>query len=139
MKPMKTIRTGVSLAAIVLAFVFLSSFEARAENWIEIETGNIWYNSDYMYRDRQTGLLVVEVAEYNDDETYTYFLDAFDCTGWVFYVLGVKDANGNYEILPYWKTDERYTAAIPQGSIVDQVAKQVCPFRNSLQYGDIPQ
>ena len=138
MNPMKIIKTALSAAAVVFAFVLLSSFEARAENWIEVSRDEVWYNADYIFLDRGTGFVVVEVADY-DGNTYGYFLDAFDCTGWIFSVLGAKDANGNYEVFPYWKTDERYSASIPQGSIMDQVAKQVCPIRNSLRYDDIPQ
>lgn len=137
MKPMRNIKPRLWIKAAVFSTVFLTSLEAQAENWIEVDKGRLWYNSDYTFRDWVTSFVVVEVAEYNND-TYSYFLDAIDCTKWVFRVVGIKDANGNYELNSNWRTNERYTAAISPGYAMDRIAKQVCPNRNNFRYDEPP-
>ena len=127
MKPIRTMKTGLLVAAVVFGSVFLSSFEAQAENWIEIEPGKIWRNSDYTFVDRRTGFIVFEIAEANDDDTFSYFLDAIDCDSWVIYVLAVKDENGNYDIVPSWRTDPTLSGSIAPGSIINRIAVKVCP------------
>lgn len=130
MKPAKTTKTFLSLA--VFGFVFLSSIEVRAENWIEIEPGSIWYNSEYTFFDRGTGFVVLELAEAETDGSFSYFLDAIDCDGWVIYVLAIKDENGNFDVVPYWNTDPTLSGSISQGSIIEQIAMRVCPDRYNL-------
>ncbi|MCH8173334.1 MAG: hypothetical protein IIA70_08530 [Proteobacteria bacterium] len=112
--------------------MFLSSFEARADNWVEIETGSIWYNSDYTFFDRGTGYIVLELAEADSNGDFSYFLDAIDCDSWVIYVLAVKDDYGNFDIVPNWNTDPTLSGSIVPGSIVEQVAMRVCPDCYSL-------
>ena len=132
MKPAKTTITSFSAAIIVSGFVFLSSIEVRAENWVEIDPDNIWYNSEYTFFDRGTGFIVVEVADSETDGSFSYFLDAIDCDAWVIYVLAVKDDNGNYDVVPTWNTDPTLSGSIAPDSIIEQIAMRVCPDRYSL-------
>ena len=130
MKFAKTTKTFLSLA--VIGFGFLSSIEVRADNWIEIEPGSIWYNSEYAFFDRGPGFIVLELAEADNAGDFSYFLDAIDCDGWVIYVLAVKDDNGNFDVVPTWNTDPTLSGSISPGSIIEQVAMRVCPDRYSL-------
>ncbi len=139
MNPARNTKPGLWVKAIVFSVVLLTTSEVQAENWIEVRQGQVWYDSDYSFIDRETGFVVVEIAQFNNDGTYSYFLDALDCLSWVVHVLGKRDVNGNYEIYPYWKTDERFAQYMPQGTNVDRVARQVCPNRYYLPYDDIPQ
>ena len=126
MKPAKHLKMGLSVLAVVFGSVLLSSFEARADNWVEIDPSGFWYNSDSTYIDRETGFVVVEVAETNDDGSFSYFLDAIDCERWVIYGVGPLGEDGNYNILPDWRTDPSLNLAIVQGSISGQLALRVC-------------
>ena len=126
MNPLKPIKTALSAAAVIFAFVLLSSFETRAANWIEIDPSGFWYNSDSIYVDWETGFVAVETAETNNDGAFSYFLIEIDCDSWVIYGLGPLGENGNYNILPNWRTDPTLRRAIKQGSVFNRLAMQVC-------------
>jgi len=126
MKLFHSIKVATSIITLVFGVLFSSQI-AHAQDWVEIDPNNIWYNAEYTFVDRGTGLIVFEVAQIETDGSYSYFLDAVDCQSWYSYVLAMRDDAGNYDVVPYWNTDDTLSAPINPGSVINKIAVILCP------------
>ncbi|MCH7805597.1 MAG: hypothetical protein IH995_00435 [Proteobacteria bacterium] len=122
---------------IVFSAVLFISFEAQAENWIEMFQG-AYLNSDYIFVDRATGFVIAEIYR-ESDQGRDIDLMAVDCDNWYVYVLSQNPGAGDREIYPYWKTDMSTQTQISEGSPFQVLAETVCPNRTYMPFTDIPQ
>jgi len=131
---MATIKTAV-LASIVLFLVF----PAHAENWVEITVpggAQAFYDSDSAFLDYTTRLAVVKQAVWADQyNEYLYTLNAYDCSRWEYYTLGILKPEG-------WLYD--YYGEMGVDSIANpysatwKIAQWICTNYNNHPSGTIP-
>ncbi|MHA1543842.1 MAG: hypothetical protein ACTSU8_01760 [Alphaproteobacteria bacterium] len=109
--------------------------KAQAENWIELFPGANM-NSDYVFVDRTTGFVVVEVY-FETDQGGDTDLMAVDCDNWRAYVLSLNPGTGNRLIYPDWQTDMSSQTGISEGSPFQVLADTVCPNRHLMTVADL--
>lgn len=120
---------------IVFSVIFIFSFDAKAENWVELFPG-AYMNSDYVFVDRATGFVVVEVSR-EGEQGRDVDLMAVDCDSWRAYVLSLNPGTGDRRIYPQWRTDNSSQIRISEGSPFQVLAETVCPNRPYMQIADL--
>ena len=136
MKPMKTNKAALLVcASLVFSAVLIISYEAQAENWIEMFQG-AYLNSDYIFVDRATGFVIAEVYR-ESNQGRDIDLMAVDCDNWYVYVLSQNPGTGDRELYPYWKTDMSTQTQISEGSSFQVLAETVCPNRTYMPFTDL--
>ena len=123
------------LKLIVFSVALIFSFGAQAENWIELFPG-AHMNSDYVFVDRTTGFVVVEVSR-EAEQGRDVDLMAVDCDNWRAYVLSLNPGTGDRLIYPQWRTDNTGQIRISEGSPFQVLADTVCPNRTYMTIADL--
>lgn len=130
---------GISHKFILGAALFLALLlplkTPQAENWIEMFQG-AYMNSDYVFVDQATGLVVVEVF-LETSQGKDIDLMGVDCDRWYVYILSLNPGQGDRLIYPDWRTDPSGQTQISEGSPFEALAETVCPNRSYMQVADI--
>ncbi|MBC8445295.1 MAG: hypothetical protein H8D75_01515 [Rhodospirillaceae bacterium] len=139
---MKLKRSSLSLIFLVTSvlafFLILSPVATHADEWLEQDPGQ-WINWDSPWVDRQTNIIVLEVASDKGDGTFMYGLIGIDCENWRIHQLTSFTDERSFAVYSGWRSNANLIAPVEQGSGADQTANRLCTNRNTLAHDDLPQ